>query len=82
VRFLTKIWHPNINGIGEICLDVLKDKWSPALKIRTLLISIQVLMSNPNPEDPLNNECADQWIKAKSAAMKKASDWTALYAKA
>jgi hypothetical protein len=61
VRFMTKIYHPNVDRLGRICLDVLKDKWSPALQIRTVLISIQALMSAPNPDDPLNNEAADHW---------------------
>merc|ERR1719272_2182430 len=76
VRFLTKIWHPNINDIGEICLDVLKDKWSPALQIRTVLLSIQALLSDPNPDDPLNNAAAEQWKKDKSGALRQAQDWT------
>ena len=42
VRFLTRVYHPNVDKIGRICLDVLKDKWSPALQIRTVLLSIQV----------------------------------------
>ena len=54
VRFLTKIYHPNVDKLGRICLDILKDKWSPALQIRTVLLSIQALMSAPNPDDPLD----------------------------
>ena len=52
VRFLTKIYHPNIDKLGRICLDILKDKWSPALQVRTVLLSIQALLSAPNPDDP------------------------------
>jgi len=59
VIFCTKIYHPNIDNLGRICLDILKDKWSPALQIRSVLLSIQALLSSPNPDDPLNNEAAE-----------------------
>ncbi|OEL19317.1 Ubiquitin-conjugating enzyme E2 36 [Dichanthelium oligosanthes] len=61
VRFLTKIYHPNIDKLGRICLDILKDKWSPALQIRTVLLSIQALLSAPNPDDPLSDNIAKHW---------------------
>nr|XP_034978811.1 ubiquitin-conjugating enzyme E2 T-like isoform X2 [Zootoca vivipara] len=57
IRFLTPIYHPNIDSAGRICLDVLrlppKGAWRPSLNIATLLTSIQILMNEPNPDDPL-----------------------------
>eukprot|EP00123_Amoebidium_parasiticum_P019517 comp26239_c0_seq1/m.47082 comp26239_c0_seq1/g.47082 ORF comp26239_c0_seq1/g.47082 comp26239_c0_seq1/m.47082 type:complete len:151 (-) comp26239_c0_seq1:580-1032(-) len=82
VRFLTKIYHPNIDRLGRICLDILKDKWSPALQIRTVLLSIQALLSAPNPDDPLANDVAELWKKDEATAIKNAAQWTAMYAKA
>ncbi|ODV87817.1 hypothetical protein CANARDRAFT_185914, partial [[Candida] arabinofermentans NRRL YB-2248] len=81
VRFLTKIYHPNIDRLGRICLDVLKSNWSPALQIRTILLSIQALLSSPNPDDPLANEVAEEWKTNESNAIKNAREWTAKYAK-
>ncbi|KAJ3234170.1 Ubiquitin-conjugating enzyme 13 [Chytriomyces hyalinus] len=69
VRFLTKIYHPNIDKLGRICLDILKDKWSPALQIRTVLLSIQALLSAPNPDDPLANDVAQHWKDNEKAAI-------------
>merc|ERR1712199_115263 len=80
VRFLTKIYHPNIDKLGRICLDILKDKWSPALQIRTVLLSIQALMSAPNPDDPLANDVADHWKSNEAAAMQSAKEWTEKFA--
>ena len=69
VRFLTKIYHPNIDKLGRICLDILKDKWSPALQIRTVLLSIQALLSAPNPDDPLANDVAQHWKEDETDAI-------------
>merc|ERR1712085_145343 len=79
-RFLTKIYHPNIDKVGRICLDVLKDKWSPALQIRTILLSIQALMSAPEPSDPLDTSVADHFTQDRAAAEVKAKDWNSMYA--
>merc|ERR1712124_136470 len=81
VRFLTKIYHPNIDKLGRICLDILKTKWSPALQIRTVLLSIQALLSAPNPDDPLANDVADAWKADEQTAIKTAREWTEKFAK-
>ena len=69
VRFLTKIYHPNVDKVGRICLDILKDKWSPALQIRTVLLSLQALLSSPNPDDPLDNTVAEIWKNDEAQAL-------------
>ncbi|XP_072639367.1 ubiquitin-conjugating enzyme E2 N-like [Canis lupus baileyi] len=79
VRFMTKIYHPNVDKLGRICLDILKDKWSPALQICTVLLSIQAL-SAPNPDDPLANDEAEQWKTNDAQAIETARAWTRLYA--
>ncbi|MBW00981.1 Ubiquitin-conjugating enzyme E2 T, partial [Eschrichtius robustus] len=64
IRFLTPIYHPNIDSAGRICLDVLKlppkGAWRPSLNIATLLTSVQQLMAEPNPDDPLMADIADE----------------------
>ncbi|KAG4968321.1 hypothetical protein JHK87_033972 [Glycine soja] len=66
--------------LGRICLDILKDKWSPALQIRTVLLSIQALLSAPNPDDPLSENIAKHWKSNEAEAVETAKEWTRLYA--
>lgn len=80
VRFITKIYHPNIDKIGRICLDILKDKWTPALQISSLLISVQALLSCPNVDDPLDPTIAKEWKDNEKKAKEIAKKWTLQFA--
>ncbi len=81
MKFDTKIWHPNVSSItGAICLDILKDEWSPALSIRTSLLSIQALMTLPEPDNPQDAVVANMFKTDKAMFEKTAREWTQKYA--
>ncbi|XP_010355626.1 ubiquitin-conjugating enzyme E2 C-like isoform X3 [Rhinopithecus roxellana] len=61
VKFLTPCYHPNVDTQGNICLDILKDKWSALYDVRTILLSIQSLLGKPNIDSPLNTHAAELW---------------------
>ncbi|XP_067387593.1 ubiquitin-conjugating enzyme E2 T isoform X2 [Emydura macquarii macquarii] len=84
IRFLTPIYHPNIDSAGRICLDVLKlppkGAWRPSLNISTLLTSIQLLMSEPNPDDPLMADISSEYKYNKEVFIRNAKQWTEKHA--
>lgn len=67
-------------GLGSGQLTPFKDNWSPALQIRTILLSIQALLGAPNPDDPLANDVAQRWKEDEPAAIQTAKEWTKTHA--
>jgi len=81
MKFTTKIWHPNVSSqTGAICLDTLSTGWSPVLTIKSAMISLQSLLSSPEPKDPQDAVVANQMIKSPKEYERQAKEWAVKYA--
>ncbi|XP_039300735.1 ubiquitin-conjugating enzyme E2 T-like [Nilaparvata lugens] len=84
IKFVTPIYHPNVDAAGRICLDVLKmppnGGWKPTATIEGLLIAIQSLIETPNPDDPLMPDIAQEFKYDKTSFHSKAEEWTLKHA--
>jgi len=80
IIFTTPIYHCNINSNGGICLDILKDQWSPSLPISKVLLSICSLLGEANPKDPLVPEIAELYLNSKEVHDANAREYTLKYA--
>lgn len=83
MRFITRIWHPNVSSqTGAICLDTLGTAWSPVLTLKSALISLQSLLSSPEPKDPQDAEVASMLLTRPEEFKHVAREWAIRYAAA
>ncbi|EED12949.1 ubiquitin conjugating enzyme (UbcA), putative [Talaromyces stipitatus ATCC 10500] len=81
MKFETKVWHPNVSSqTGAICLDTLSTAWSPVLTIKSALLSLQSLLSTPEPKDPQDAEVANMLLRKPKEFERVAREWAINYA--
>ncbi|KAI0270979.1 ubiquitin-conjugating enzyme/RWD-like protein [Russula aff. rugulosa BPL654] len=86
VKFITKVYHPNISSSGAISIDILHHQWTPRFTLPTLLISLQSFLCSPElcdpgPDDPVDAGVAKQFASSRKAFEDTARNWTRRYAR-
>jgi len=59
VKCTQKIYHPNIDLEGNVCLNILREDWKPVLNLNAVIVGLQFLFLEPNASDPLNKDAAN-----------------------
>ncbi|CAH2003478.1 unnamed protein product [Acanthoscelides obtectus] len=84
IKFTNKVYHPNVDENGRICLDLLKmppsGGWKPTIGIEGLLIAVRMLLESPNPDDPLMSDIACEYKQNIKEFIRKAKEWTEKHA--
>jgi len=81
ITFLTKIYHPNIDEKGQVCLPIVApENWKPATKTDQVMSALLGLVSEPEPEHPLRAELAEEFTKDRKKFFKNAEDYTKKHA--
>jgi ubiquitin-conjugating enzyme E2 M len=79
VRCETRVWHPNIEETGAVCLNILRDNYTPVTSIGHLVVGLQFLFDEPNPLSPLNQEASQQFASNRAAFEIRAREYMRLY---
>jgi ubiquitin-conjugating enzyme E2 A len=74
VKFLSRMFHPNVYANGELCLDILQNRWSPTYDVAAILTSIQSLLHDPNPNSPANAEAAQLYRENMKEYVRRVKD--------
>ena len=80
IKFLTKIYHCNVNNKGEVCLEILKEGWSPLLNAAKILDEVCSMLCCPNAEHPLEADIGQMYRENRDEHDRMAREWTARYA--